>query len=190
MTRPGIGLYGGLPYAAARCVVRLDVPVIQTREVGPGEPVGYGNSWTARAPARIATVAAGYADGLIRAMGPKAVLYCGETPCPVRGRVSMDLITVDVTHLGEDPDRLEILGERQGVDLLAEAAGTSAYEKYLTSSSGAPTDRAGRVTAVAAPARPCSRPLSSGRASDVRIGETLSNHLARRVLPAANSHMR
>jgi len=139
MTRPGIGLYGGLPYAAARCVVRLDVPVIQTREVGPGEPVGYGNSWTAPSPARIATVAAGYADGLIRAMGPKAVLYCGETPCPVRGRVSMDLITVDVTHLGEDPERLEILGERQGVDLLAEAAGTIGYE--ILTSLGARYDR-------------------------------------------------
>ena len=105
VTRPGRACTAGVPDAARRggggpAATDRDCPDPRGR---PREPVGYGNSWTARAPARIATVAAGYADGLIRAMGPKAVLYCGETPCPVRGRVSMDLITVDVTHLGEDP---------------------------------------------------------------------------------------
>jgi len=132
MTRPGIGLYGGRPFADARPVVRLDVPVIQTRDLAPGEPVGYGNAWTAPAPARLATVAAGYADGLIRAMGSKAMLFAGETPCPVRGRVSMDLVTVEVTHLEDTPETLEVLGDHQGVDALAEAAGTIGYE-ILTS---------------------------------------------------------
>ena len=80
----------------------------------------------------IATISAGYADGLIRAMGPKAVVWAGAVPCPVVGRVSMDLITVDVTHLGTVPDTLDILSSEQGVDAVADAAGTIGYE-ILTS---------------------------------------------------------
>ncbi len=132
MTRPGIGLYGGAPFTQATPVARLDLPVIQTRIVRPFETVGYGNTWQANVESCIATVAAGYADGLIRAMGPKAKLFAGDTPCPVAGRVSMDLITVDVTHLAEVPDHLTILGPLQGVDALADAAGTIGYE-ILTS---------------------------------------------------------
>ena len=128
LTRPGIGLYGGHPFASASRVVRLDAPVIQTRIVRPFETVGYGNSWTAKVESCIATVACGYADGLIRAMGRGAQVWAGETPCPVVGRVSMDLITVDVSHLDEVPDRLTILGPAQSVDDLAEAAGTIGYE--------------------------------------------------------------
>ena len=128
MTRPGIGLYGGAPFGDAQHVVTLDVPVIQTREIAPGETVGYGNSWTAEAPARIATIAAGYADGLHRIMGPKISVHADGVPCPVRGRISMDLIGVEVTHLDEDPASLQVLGAHQGVDDLAQAAGTIGYE--------------------------------------------------------------
>ncbi|MFQ3254811.1 MAG: alanine racemase, partial [Loktanella salsilacus] len=60
--RPGIGLYGGLPFEDARPVVRLDLPVIQLRDLTAGEVVGYGNSWQAERPTRLATIAAGYAD--------------------------------------------------------------------------------------------------------------------------------
>jgi alanine racemase len=132
LTRPGIGLYGGLPFAEARPVVRLSLPVIQVRDVAPGETVGYGCSFTATRPTRIATVSAGYADGLIRAMSGKATLWAGDTALPLAGRVSMDLLTVDVTDLAEVPESLDILGPRQGVDALAEAAGTIGYE-ILTS---------------------------------------------------------
>lgn len=128
MTRPGIGLYGGAPFADAQHVVTLDVPVIQTREIAAGETVGYGNSWTAEAPARIATISAGYADGLHRIMGPKISVHADGVPCPVRGRISMDLIGVEVTHLDEDPASLQVLGAQQGVDDLALAAGTIGYE--------------------------------------------------------------
>jgi len=128
ISRPGIGLYGGLPFAEAAPVVTLDIPVIQVRDLDPGETVGYGNSWTATEPARIATVSAGYADGLIRAMGPKARLFAEDVACPVRGRVSMDLIGVDITHLPGTPEALRILGPEQTVDQLAEAAGTIGYE--------------------------------------------------------------
>ena len=128
MTRPGIGLYGGAPFDDAQHVVTLDVPVIQTREIAAGETVGYGNSWTAEAPARIATISAGYADGLHRIMGPKISVHADGVPCPVRGRISMDLIGVEITHLKEAPSQLQVLGAHQGVDDLAEAAGTIGYE--------------------------------------------------------------
>lgn len=132
MTRPGIGLYGGLPFVDAVPVVTLDMPVIQVREVMQGETVGYGNTWTAPRDSRIATVSGGYADGLIRAIGPRATLYAGDVPCPVVGRVSMDLITADVTTVGHDPSELQLLGRHQSVDTLADAAGTIGYE-ILTS---------------------------------------------------------
>ena len=132
VTRPGIGLYGGAPFEDATAVVHLALPVIQTRTLQVGETVGYGNTWSAERESTIATVSGGYADGLIRAMGPKAKLYAGATACPVVGRVSMDLITVDVTDLESVPGSLDILCEHQPVDTLADAAGTIGYE-ILTS---------------------------------------------------------
>jgi alanine racemase len=133
LCRPGIGLYGGQPFGDAVPVVTLDLPVIQIRDLMPGETVGYGNTWTATRPSRIATVAAGYADGLPRAMTKGGLsAYAGSTPCPVVGRISMDLITIDVTDLPEDPQILTLLNEVQTVDTLADAAGTIGYE-ILTS---------------------------------------------------------
>ncbi|MFN3938468.1 MAG: alanine racemase [Gemmobacter sp.] len=128
LTRPGIGLYGGLPFADAAPVLRLALPVIQTRSVAPGEHVGYALGWRAGRASVIATVAAGYADGLMRALSNRALLWAGDTACPLVGRVSMDLITVDVTDLDEVPAALDILGPGQGVDALADAAGTIGYE--------------------------------------------------------------
>jgi alanine racemase len=132
LTRPGIGLYGGHPFDAAQPVVRLDLPVVQCRNLMEGEVVGYGNAWQAERPSRIATVSGGYADGLLRALSGRATFYHGDTPCPLVGRVSMDLITVDITDLGTDPDFLTLLGPAQGVDALARVAGTIGYE-VLTS---------------------------------------------------------
>ena len=132
LVRPGIGLYGGLPFRGAEPVVTLDLPVIQVRPVAQGETVGYGNTWTARRDSRIATVSAGYADGLLRAMGGKARLFAGDVPCPIVGRVSMDLITADITELDDTPGALSILNRRQSIDMLADAAGTIGYE-ILTS---------------------------------------------------------
>jgi alanine racemase len=132
LTRPGIGVYGGLPFAEAQPVVTLRLPVIQTRDVSPGESVGYGMTWIAERPARIATVSGGYGDGIARRMAPQLAFYHDGVPCPVRGRISMDLIGVEVTHLPEPPEYLELLGADQRVDDLAQAAGTIGYE-ILTS---------------------------------------------------------
>jgi alanine racemase len=128
LTRPGIGLYGGRPFDTAEAVVRLPLPVVQTREVPLGETVGYSAAWEAEAPSIIATVQGGYADGLLRSLAGNAVLWDGDIPCPVVGRVSMDMITVDITHLREMPKVLNILGPHQSVDDLADAAGTISYE--------------------------------------------------------------
>jgi len=132
ITRPGIGIYGGLPFADAKPVAYLDLPVIQVRELEVGETVGYGNSWTAKRPSKIATVAAGYADGLLRTLSNNAQFWHGSQSVPLVGRVSMDLITVDVTDLPDLPATLSFLGPDQTVDALADRAGTIGYE-ILTS---------------------------------------------------------
>ncbi len=132
LTRPGIGLYGCLPYDAAQPVLNLSLPVIQIRHLTPGDTVGYANSWTATEKTRIATLAAGYADGLPRSLSNKGNVYHGPTPCPLIGRVSMDMITVDISHLPGIPDSLNIICEHQSADRLATDADTIGYE-ILTS---------------------------------------------------------
>lgn len=128
IVRPGIGLFGGLPFAAAQPVITLDLPVIQIRDVAAGETVGYANAWTAKTKSKIATVSGGYADGLLRAMGAKAQFHCGGVAVPVVGRISMDLITVDVTALPAPPESLQLIGAHQSVDAVSNFAHTIGYE--------------------------------------------------------------
>lgn len=132
LTRPGIGLYGGRPFENAAPVVTLDLPVIQLRDLAPGETVGYGNTWRASAPTRVATLSGGYADGIHRILSNRGQVFAGETACPILGRVSMDLIGVDVTHLDEAPQALSLIGPAQKVDDVADHAQTIGYE-VLTS---------------------------------------------------------
>ncbi|WP_378943601.1 alanine racemase [Paracoccus sp. R86501] len=133
MVRAGIGMYGGMPYAEAQQAVTLSPRVIQTRDVKAGETVGYGASWRAERDCRIATVDAGYADGILRALsGTGAQMYAGDVACPIVGRVSMDLITVDVTALKVVPPTLDLICANQPIDRLADLAGTIGYE-ILTS---------------------------------------------------------
>ncbi|MDV7145021.1 alanine racemase [Tropicimonas sp. TH_r6] len=132
LTRPGIGLYGGMPFANAKPVAHVSLPIIQTRLVAPGEVVGYNATWTAPEERLIATVAGGYADGLLRAISGKGSLWHDGVACPIVGRVSMDLITVDISALSEIPPSLDILCAEQGVDDVATTAGTIGYE-VLTS---------------------------------------------------------
>lgn len=137
ITRPGIGLYGGLPFADARPVVTLSLPVIQTRLVAPGEIVGYSGTWKAERPTVVATVAAGYADGILRSLSsdgqkPRLSLMAGDVACPVLGRVSMDLLAADVTALADVPACLHLLSDAQTIEAVANAAGTIGYE-VLTS---------------------------------------------------------
>ena len=101
MLRPGIGLYGGGPFDAENPplapVATLQAPILQLRDIGVGETIGYGATYSAPARARIATCAIGYADGLLRSLSGKGYGYLRGTACPFRGRVSMDLVTLDVS---------------------------------------------------------------------------------------------
>jgi len=145
MVRPGAALYGVNPTPEAdnpmQPVVELKARVMRIRNVERGESVGYGAVWTARRPTRLAIVSAGYADGYFRAAGggdgtrSAEVMVAGKR-CPVAGRISMDLIAVDVTDLPNNAVRrghmVTLIGEGITVDELAHHFGTIGYE-VLTS---------------------------------------------------------
>ncbi len=133
LCRPGIGIYGGWPFLSATPVVRLSAPVIQVRNLDVGAAVGYGGAWQVTRKSRIATLSAGYADGFLRAAGSgRLSAFADGVACPLAGRVSMDLITVDVTDLDRVPDRMDLICEHQNIDRIAEGAGTIGHE-VLTS---------------------------------------------------------
>jgi alanine racemase len=145
MVRPGYALYGGNPTLGSpnpmAPVLGLRARIVQVRIVGRGETVGYGATWTARRPSRIAIVSAGYADGYQRvAGGPEAKagaeMMIGGTRCRVVGRVSMDLMAVDVTALADNAARrgewATLIGGDLDVDALAAHCGTIGYELMCT----------------------------------------------------------
>lgn len=152
MVRPGIGLYGGMPYADARPVVRLETPILQVRTIAEGEPVGYNGTWRASRPCRIATVPLGYADGVSRSLSSIGSAQIGNRRANFAGRVNMDMITLDVTDIPEAaPGRMvELIGRENDVNAIATATGTIANE-VLTSLQGRfervylPDDRSGAV---------------------------------------------
>jgi alanine racemase len=138
LARPGCALYGINPTPGRpnpmRQVVRLDAPVLQVREIAPGDTVGYGATWTATRPSRVATVAAGYADGYLRALSGRAFgVFAGQS-VPLIGRVSMDLIAFDVTDAPPIAPGAAIclIGPENTPDDVAARAGTIGYE-ILTS---------------------------------------------------------
>jgi alanine racemase len=145
LVRPGAALYGVNPTPEAdnpmQPVVDLKARIVQLRNIERGEAVGYGGTWTARRPTRLAIVSAGYADGYFRAASASdgtrgaEVIVSGKR-CPIAGRVSMDLIAIDVTDLPPSAARrghmVTLLGEGITVDELAHHFGTIGYE-VLTS---------------------------------------------------------
>jgi alanine racemase len=141
LVRPGIAMYGGRAFEGSenpmQTVVRLDARILQVRDVSIGDVVGYGGTFQATRPSRIATIACGYADGFLRALSsdgnkPGAVGYIGPHAVPLVGRVSMDLITLDVTDvpagLAQRGAWVEVMGGRVTVDDLTDRAGTIGYE--------------------------------------------------------------
>jgi alanine racemase len=141
LARPGVALYGGR-YSLQGVnpmepVVRLYGRIAQLRVVEKGETVGYGGAFTARRRMRVATLCAGYADGFSRRFSAEGetegwALYVGDRRAPVIGRVSMDLVTLDVTDIPETIAMrgalVEIIGEHINVDAMAAALGTIDYE--------------------------------------------------------------
>ncbi len=140
MARPGIALYGGNPTPDSANpmaeVVRLKGRIAQVREIDSPMTVGYGATHRVTGPAKIATVPVGYADGYLRCLGNRAFAYAGRHRVPVVGRVSMDLITLDVTGVPSQdcqPGALvDLIGGPVPVDDVAGWADTISYE-ILTS---------------------------------------------------------
>jgi alanine racemase len=136
--RPGAALYGINPTPGQanplRQVVRLQAKILQLRDIDAGISVGYGATYRSSRPARLATVAIGYADGLFRLLGNRGHGHVGDKLVPLVGRVSMDLATFDVTgHPAlREGDFIELIGRHTTPDDLAALTGTIGYE-ILTS---------------------------------------------------------
>src|SRR6266436_1352682 len=175
LVRPGAAVYGINPTPEAdnpmQPVVELKARIVQIRNVERGESVGYGGTWTTRRPTRLAIVSAGYADGYFRAGGSNdgtrgAEAMVAGKRCPVAGRISMDLMAVDITDLPHNTARrghmVTLIGEGITVDELAHHFGTIGYE-VLTSlgpryariyKGGAATAQPASATTEPAPAAP------------------------------------
>ncbi|MGI4847654.1 MAG: alanine racemase [Janthinobacterium lividum] len=140
LVRPGAALYGLAPIAGQANpmapVVSLQGKILQTRSIEDGDTVGYGMTWRARGRREIATIAVGYADGWLRALGNRGVVLVDGVSAPIVGAVSMDTITVDVTGIAAErllPGALlDLISSAQPADAVAALAGTIGYE-ILTS---------------------------------------------------------
>jgi len=138
LVRPGIALYGGNPQKTEpnpmRGVVTLTAPLVQVRSIDRGDTVGYGATYSASGPRRLGIAAMGYADGLMRSLSNRGQGVIAGVKCPIVGRVSMDLVTLDVTSVPEGAAHpgtaVEFIGPNQSVDELARAACTLPYEIY------------------------------------------------------------
>ncbi|WP_222565903.1 alanine racemase [Novilysobacter antarcticus] len=134
--RPGLMLYGATPFAAPhpladrlRPVMTLESQVIAVRELGEGEPVGYGARFVTERPTRVGVVAIGYADGYPQFAPNGTPIWIDGQPGRVIGRVSMDMLTVDLDGHPEAGigSRVELWGNHIRAGRLAERAATSAY---------------------------------------------------------------
>jgi alanine racemase len=141
MVRPGAALYGVNPTPGhanpMRPVVHLQARIVHVRHVARGQTVGYGATWTAKRATRLAIVAVGYADGFPRALSatderPGAEAIVAGVRCPLAGRISMDLLAIDITELpngvGRRGELATLIGEGIDVDQVADIAGTIGYE--------------------------------------------------------------
>lgn len=146
VVRPGLALYGGQPLLSGPSpvipVVRFTARVLQVRTLRQERTVGYGATVQLPAGSIVATIGAGYADGLPRALGNRGCAYLNGQRVPIIGRVSMDLITLDVSLLGESGcavgDEAELIGHHVRLEAVAAAADTVSYEILTQLSSRLP----------------------------------------------------
>jgi alanine racemase len=174
LVRPGCALYGINPTPEAdnpmQPVVELKARIVQIRNVERGDTVGYGGTWTARRPTRLAIVSAGYADGYFRAASANdgtrgaEVVVAGKR-CPIAGRISMDLTAVDVTDLDKNAVRrghmVTLIGEGITVDELAHHFGTIGYEVLTSLGKRYARIYKGGIATVEPPAPPPAEPAAS-----------------------------
>ncbi|PJR94104.1 alanine racemase [Ochrobactrum sp. 695/2009] len=132
LARPGVALYGVGPENEVVPVLTLSARVIQVRDIDKGAAVGYGGTYVAEGPMRVATIAVGYADGWFRSLSNKGSAFFGDTRLPIIGRVSMDSITLDVSALPEGTLKLgslvELIGPHQRLEDVARDSDTIPYE--------------------------------------------------------------
>ncbi|MBU24680.1 MAG: alanine racemase [Gammaproteobacteria bacterium] len=134
LVRPGIGLYGGSPDPndpkGFEPVVTWQAQVMELQDVAMGEPVGYGGSFLAPCALKLATIGIGYADGYHRILGGQGEVAIDGQICPIVGRVSMDLVTLDVSAIPniKQGTWVEIMGPTISIDTMAVKANTIAYE--------------------------------------------------------------
>jgi alanine racemase len=147
LARPGIALYGGNPFIRGSSdvapVVTIKGRILQLRDIDAGTSIGYGASFVANDKMRVATIGIGYADGYLRSLGNCGIVEVAGQRVPVVGRISMDLVCVDVTALprGEvaEGDWATMIGGSVSLDEVAALAGTISYE--LLTSIGARLER-------------------------------------------------
>jgi len=138
--RPGVALYGCGPGPHIRVpisnVATAEARILQVQDLAAGESAGYGATWTADRPTRLATLALGYADGYPWTLGNHGFVHIGGVQAPVVGRVSMDLITIDMTDVPGDAVFVGGWAETMGAHVtpaeLAKAAGTIPYELFTS----------------------------------------------------------
>ena len=141
LARPGSALYGinpasWLEHNPMQHVADLTAPIVMIRELAADEAIGYGATATLEAGSHVAIVQIGYADGYLRYLSNKGVVYMGRIACPVIGRVSMDMIAVDVSHVPENElhthHEVRIISAEQPVDVVAKQANTIGYEIFTS----------------------------------------------------------
>lgn len=136
IARPGIAIYGATPgpNAAAnyglKPAMRFSSEIIAIQQVAEGDRVGYGSRWQAERDGRIAVVACGYADGYPRHAPDGTPTFVEGQVAPVAGRVSMDMMTIDISHIpaAKVGSKVELWGENVPVDVVADHCGTIGYE--------------------------------------------------------------
>lgn len=134
--RLGIAMYGSTPFQAndnpidLQAVMSLESSIMSLRTIPKGDAVGYGSTWRAARESKIATVALGYADGYPRHAPTSTPAWCNGRRIPLVGRVSMDMLTFDVTDLEEVAvgDSVQLWGKDLAINDVAEHIGTIGYE--------------------------------------------------------------
>jgi alanine racemase len=134
--RPGIMLYGSSPFTHGNArrdglqpVMTLTAPLLAIHTIAKGESIGYGASWTCPQDTRTGVVACGYADGYPRHAPTGTPVWINGKETRILGRVSMDMIVIDLTAIEARPgDKVELWGKHISIDRIAQAAGTIGYE--------------------------------------------------------------
>ena len=128
LIRPGIGLYGGIKNRGLKEVIQIKIPILQSFIIDKNMKVGYNFTYKATRKMTVATLAMGYSDGLPRALSNKGKLFHGNIPCPIIGRVSMDLVTVDISNLPTIPKHLCVFSPEYQVEDFAKDCKTISHE--------------------------------------------------------------